>query len=51
MKTIIKTTDLACQSGRKYLINQINWQVEYLSKKELETQPIFWRKEKILSSV
>ena len=28
MKTIIKTTDLACQSGRKYLINQINWQVE-----------------------
>ncbi len=28
MNTIIKTTDLACQSGRKYLINQINWQVE-----------------------
>ena len=28
MSTIIKTTDLACQSGRRYLVNQINWQVE-----------------------
>ena len=28
MATIIKMTDIACQSGRRYLVNQINWQVE-----------------------
>ena len=28
MSAMIECTDLACQSGRRYLLNQINWRVE-----------------------
>ncbi len=28
MNTIIEITDLACQSGRRYLVNHINWRVK-----------------------